>query len=79
MSQVLRYGFPTESRLLCENPICEASATTIAQLAQHPVGSDTSKPLPEICGCDEHIKQLTIGRQIAKLTHLKVAGQRNAS
>jgi len=76
MSQVLKYGFPQESRLLCENPVCEASATTIAMLPGKP-GID-SKPI-EVCGCQEHINRLVTGKRVVKFIALKVAGQRNAS
>jgi hypothetical protein len=76
MSQVLKYGFPTESRLLCENPVCEASATTIALIPGKP-GID-SKPT-EICGCQEHINRLVTGRRVIKFITLKVPGQHNAS
>jgi hypothetical protein len=70
------FNFPQGGRLLCENPICEASATTIAQLPV-PAGVDPTGTPPEICGCAEHINQLIIGKRVVRLIQLKVAGRRN--
>jgi hypothetical protein len=72
MSQVLKYGFPTTQRLLCENPVCEEPASMIAH-----VSASTPDTHAEICGCDAHIKQLITGRRVLKFVALTTPGQRN--
>jgi hypothetical protein len=87
MSQVLKYGIPVIQRLLCENPVCDNSATMIAHVAapgswekggspesQHP---ESQHPEQEICGCDEHIRQLITGRRVLRYTLLTTPGQPN--
>jgi hypothetical protein len=71
MSQVLRYGFPSGQRILCDNPACERPADQIATVDN---GLDPAK---QISGCNDHIAQLITGQKIVKLTPLAVPGQYN--
>jgi hypothetical protein len=85
MSQVLKYGIPVIQRLLCENPVCDNLATMIAHVAS-PLARGTLQESnltgglfseQEICGCDEHIRQLITGRRVVRYTLLATPGQPN--
>lgn len=72
MSQVLRYGFPAQDWLLCENPVCEDKATFMAtEVLSNATGNK------EIFGCTDHISQLTAHKPSMRLVKLKVPGERN--